>query len=92
MSDDMITLTGKFLIRRSMTTDGKPILVIAGSAFPDCPIEEFDKRDEMWGAKLLVVESARFVNTNELSFSPEDFLENESEEASKKNWTRKGNK
>lgn len=89
MSDRMITLTGKFLIRRSTTSDGKPILVIAGSAFPDCQIEEFDTRDEMWGAKLLVVESARFVNSNKLSFSPEDFLENQSGEASKKNWTRK---
>jgi len=91
MTDNMITFTGKFLIRRSRTDDGKQILLIAGSAFPDCSVEEFDDRDEMWGAKLMVIDSVRFVNTKNMMFSPEDFLENSSGEASTQNWTRKGN-
>jgi hypothetical protein len=85
----MTEFKGKLLIRRATTPEGKQVLVIAGVVEPTTPIEEFDGRDEMWAAHLLVMDSIKFVNEKNQHFSPEDFLENANDVQNKDKWSRK---
>jgi hypothetical protein len=85
----VIELRGKILVRRATTSDGKFVLVVAGVLDSNIPIESFDPRDEMWATILQVDEKTiRFVNENNMHFSPEDFLENAGDVQNKDRWKR----
>lgn len=84
----MVEFKGKLLIRRATTTDGKSVLVVTGVVEPNCPIDKFDPKDEMWAAHLLVLDSVRFVNEAGHHFSPEDFIENVNGIQDAGKWTR----
>ena len=79
---------GKCLIRKHTLPSGKVVVSLTG-VFTPAPGIEFDDRDEMWAVKLLATESKKFVNAQNLQFSPEDFLENIHNIQDKSNWEPK---
>ncbi len=80
----MATLTGKCLVRRS---DKR--IIICGAFYPDFDVSEIDSKDEMWAVEFTIEAVIKFVNTNKLNFSPEDFLENIENVQYKAQWTPK---
>jgi len=85
-------LRGKCLVRRSMIeSTNEPCIIVCGSFLPiyGTSIENFNDRDEMWGLEFEVKHSVKFINSDFLQFSPEDFLENLKDIQNPKRWTKK---
>ena len=83
-------LKGKFLVRRSTTTNGTPCLTIVGMFFPEFDINSIEASDEMWVSEITVHSGGvRFFDIKEKSapYSPEEFLEGRN--MSSEDWNKK---
>jgi hypothetical protein len=61
----MDTFVGKFLVRRTKTTEGKDVFVLCGAAFPDnFPLASIKDNDEIWCVRLGVLEIAKYEHKN----------------------------
>jgi hypothetical protein len=78
-------IIGKFLARKAQGKDGKQYLTLTG-VLPMPAGIEIDDHDEMWVAKMLISEIRKYVNVHNMTFSPEDFLENAQGSQDVKNW------
>jgi hypothetical protein len=85
----MDNFLGKFLMRVATGNDGKKVVVICGVAkIPEGM--EIDDGDEMWATKFHIdPKTARFINSNNEQFSPEDFLANAGNIQDPRLWERK---
>lgn len=58
---NMDTFVGKFFVRRAKTTAGDDVFVICGTAFADnFPLSSIKDNDEIWCARLGVLEVAKY--------------------------------
>lgn len=91
----METFVGKFLVRKSTNTAGQTVLVLTGGAIPDnFKLSEVSDQDEIWVARLGLVEVNKYVPKNKGSTgfngSPEDFLaRNPAHTGEFSEWTKK---
>lgn len=86
----MKTLIGKYLVRKSKTTDGKPILIVCGTFLVSSELYNgINDNDEMWVSEITVGEGGiRFIDPiGTDGGSPEDFLEGAMQ--SPRNWKKK---
>jgi len=86
------TFLGKCLVRRARDSEGKPVVILCGVFRPEFDVESIDDRDEMWAVRFQELSSKRFVNTNVLHCSPEDFLRNYNDVQDPANWELKPEK
>ena len=97
-----VKLLGRCLLRRVKMTNGQDALMVCGVFLPlsipnekfvpnGVTIDLFDPKDEMWVTEIELAadKSIKFVNADNLQFSPEDFLANEDGIQDNKKWTRK---
>ena len=82
------TLVVKCLVRATTLADGKRAFILCGVAIPDREMPT-DPRDELWVARLAIVEVHKYVNVHNISFSPEDFLEGKDDCMDPKRWAPK---
>jgi len=85
-------LIGKFLVRRSTTKDGNPVIVLCGTFIPkNFKSDEISDSDEMWLSDITVHEGgARFTKclNGRDAGSPEDFLSGENQQP--EDWKDRG--
>lgn len=85
-------IRGKCLVRRTtITSTNEPAIIVCGSFIPvyGNSIENINNRDEMWSVEFEVKKSIKYINSDFLQFSPEDFLENVKDIQNPKWWTKK---
>lgn len=85
-------ICGKCLVRRAIIeTTNEPAIMVCGSFIPiyGTSIENFNDRDEMWSVEFEVKKAIKYINSDFLQFSPEDFLENLKDIQNPKRWTKK---
>ena len=75
----MEVFKGRFGIRRSRLTNGKECLAIYGAFYPELPIENYDKGDEMWVGTIYIDPHKKYYKPCTTG-SPEDFLSDRAEE------------
>jgi len=67
----------------------KPMLIVCGWLIPQDDDLKVNIADEMWLVDMTINDVRKYVNINNLNFSPEDFLENVNNVQSASLWEKK---
>jgi len=70
------TFTGKMLVRKTKTNDGRSVVILCGIFKPGMFNVSLHDNDEMWTCKIAVTDVIKRKNASDTNLSPEDFLEN----------------